>query len=177
MNEILERPPKTIMDVFRMLPEGTLAELIKGKLFMSPSPIKSHQVLVGRLFAEMARHVEEAGLGEVYIAPFDVYLDEQANVVQPDIIFVGKDNMSIVKDHIHGVPDLLVEVLSPGGKSHDLKTKKSLYEKYGVREYWVIDPITKESSLFSLDAMGKYSSAVHASGKLKSKLLRKTFVF
>ena len=60
------------------------------------------------------------------MAPFDVYLDEHANAVQPDIVFVTKKNRSIIELHIHGVPDLVVEVLSEGNKSHDL-TKRKIY--------------------------------------------------
>jgi Uma2 family endonuclease len=71
-----------------MLPEGTLAELIDGILYMSPSPIDSHQRAVTRLVGQMYLFVEKNDLGEIFTAPFDVYLDEHSNAVQPDILFL-----------------------------------------------------------------------------------------
>jgi Uma2 family endonuclease len=159
-----------------MLPEGTLAELIDGNIYMSPSPIKSHQLVDGRLYAGILSYVEENNLGEVYIAPFDVYLDEASNAVQPDIIFVAKKNLSISKDHIHGVPDLLVEVLSPGNMNHDTLRKKELYERFGVKEYWIIDPETRESIGYQLED-GKYREFFRSIGTVQSELLNSDFKF
>jgi Uma2 family endonuclease len=176
MNEVLESPPRTIMEVYRMLPEGTLAELIKGKIYMSPSPVTNHQRIIFKISRLIADFVEVHNLGEVFVAPFDVYLDENNNAVQPDIIFVAKENLSIIKEHIHGVPDLLIEVLSEGNKSHDLKTKKDLYEKFGVKEYWIIDPTTKEAVGYFL-TQGKYDKSISEIGKIDSKLLNHSFEF
>jgi len=176
MIDVLERPPRTIMEVYKTLPEGTLAELINGVIYMSPSPIRSHQQIIMRLSSAMFKFIEENDLGELNVAPFDVYLDEQRNAVQPDIIYVGKENLSIIKDHIHGVPDLLIEILSEGNKNHDLKTKKDLYETFGVKEYWVIDPTTKEAMGYFLNA-GKYAGAVNAVGRIDSKILDHSFEF
>ena len=174
MAEILLHPPRTIMEVYKMLPVGTLAELIDGIIYMSPSPIRRHQQIIGKLFSEMYQFAAKKNIGEVYVAPFDVYLDEHANAVQPDIIFVARENASIVKDHIHGVPDLLIELLSPGNKSHDTVKKKNLYEKFGVKEYWIIDPQTKESIGYTLD--GKvYKEFFRSTGEITSRLLDATF--
>ena len=96
------------MEVYRMLPEGTLAELIDGILYMSPSPIDSHQRAVTRLVGQMYLFVEKNDLGEIFTAPFDVYLDEHSNAVQPDILFIAKENLNIVRSHVHGVPDLII---------------------------------------------------------------------
>ena len=137
MDEVLVRPPRTIMEVYKMLPEGTLAEVINGIIYMSPSPLRKHQQIIGKLFSQLFEYVETKQLGEAYVAPFDVYLDEEANAVQPDIIFIANENLSIVQDHIHGVPDLVVEVLSGGNRSYDLKTKKNLYEKFGIKEFGI----------------------------------------
>ncbi len=176
MAEILERPPRTIMEVFKMLPEGTLAELINEKIYMSPSPVTDHQRLVLRLSSRMDDFLEKNGLGEVFVAPFDVYLDEHANAVHPDIIFVSKGQANIVQDHIHGVPDLLIELLSPGNKSHDTVIKKNLYEKFGVKEYWIIDPATKESIGYRLKG-NKYEEILRSVGSISPELLNNTFEF
>src|SRR5438105_4567114 len=121
MQETGIHPPRTLMEVFKMLPEGTLAELIDNRLFMSPSPIGRHQRLITRLAIQIGNFIEQKKLGEIFVAPFDVYLDEEENAVQPDLIFVAAKNLSIVNDDdvIHGVPDLLIEILSPGNPEHD----------------------------------------------------------
>ena len=85
------------------------------------------------------------------LSPCDVFLDAQANAVQPDIIFVSTEHLSIIKDDaIYGIPDLLIEVLSAGNSEHDLVTKKRLYEKFGVKEYWIVNPVTDETIGYSL---------------------------
>lgn len=145
-------PPRTIMEVYKMLPEGTLAELINGQLYMSPAPNTNHQRVSGKIGFLLRSYVENHSLGEIFDAPYDVYLDKENNAVQPDIIFVSTQNTSIVKSHgIVGVPDLIVEFLSPSINTHDLVTKKELYEKFGVKEYWIIDPSTKESIVYKLE--------------------------
>lgn len=176
MSQILDRPPRTIMEVFTMLPEGTLAELIDGKIYMSPSPVSDHQRVISRLFNKMYNYTESKGLGEMFVAPFDVYLDEHSNAVQPDIIFVSKDQSHIVKDHIHGVPELLIELLSPGNKTHDTVIKKNLYEKFGVKEYWIIDPATKESIGYELRGK-RYEEYTKSVGYITSRLLNSRFDF
>src|SRR5690349_2975770 len=126
MQETGIHPPRTLIEVFRMLPEGTLAELIDNRLFMSPGRIGKHQRVLRNLFRVFDEFVRVKKLGEVFFAPFDVYLDEEENAVQPDLIFISSKNLSIVDDDgvIHGVPDLLIEVLSPGNPEHDTIIKK-----------------------------------------------------
>src|SRR5689334_15364090 len=108
-------PPKTIMEVYKSLPEGTLAELIEGTLYMSPSGNTFHQRISRKLTSSFEKFLEQnPATGEFFVAAYDVYLDEESTAVQPDLIFVLSENSSIIKDDcIHGVPDLLVEILSP----------------------------------------------------------------
>lgn len=176
MEEMISRPPRNIMEVYKSLPEGTLAELINGVIYMSPSPVRPHQRIVTMLSARMALFVEDNSFGEVYVAPFDVYLDEHSNAVQPDIVFVALENLSIIEGHIHGVPDLVVEVLSEGNKSHDLVKKKELYQRFGIKEYWIIDAETKEAVGFE-HSRGKYLEFARNIGKVSSRLLQQTFEF
>jgi len=161
-----------------MLPEGTLAELIDNRLFMSPSPIGKHQRLITRLTIQLGNFIDSEKLGEIFVAPFDVYLDETANSVQPDIIFVATRNISIVNDDdvIHGVPDLIIEVLSPGNPEHDTVTKKNLYERFGVKEYWIADPATKSTIGYQLEK-GSYKKLNSEKGKIDSILLGHSFQF
>ncbi len=171
-------PPRTIMEVFKMLPEGTLAELINGTIYMSPSPLFRHQQVILNLGSQLNGFLEQGNGGKVAIAPFDVYLDEIRNAVQPDIVVVLDKNIQILNEggHIHGVPDLLVEVLSKGNNKHDLITKKDLYEKFGVQEYWVVDPETKLAMIFSLKE-GKYTLMDEKIANITSPLLNHSFTF
>jgi Uma2 family endonuclease len=173
MKSLIETPPRTIMEVYKSLPEGTLAELIDNTIYMSPSPISKHQLILNEINFQLLQFLKKDASGIVFIAPYDVYLDETSNAVQPDIVVVLEDNRNIIdpNGHIHGVPDLLVEVLSPGNKDHDLIKKKDLYERFGVKEYWIIDPETKLALCFQL-VSGKYVKAGEEIGLIQSILLK-----
>lgn len=109
----IQTPPRTIMEVFRSLPEGTLAEVINGNLYMSPSPTRSHQRLFRKLLVAFTNFIEPLALGEAFSAPYDVFLDEDANAVQPDIFFITTERLPIAEeDGVYGAPDLIVEMLS-----------------------------------------------------------------
>ena len=172
-----ENPPRTIMELYKMLPEGTLAEIIDGSIYMSPAPTPKHQRIVGKLYRVLTDYIERSNLGEVFISPCDVFFDEAANAVQPDLIILLRENSSFIgEDAIHGVPDMLLEVLSPGNPGHDLIRKKELYQKFAVKEYWVIDPDTKETFGFILRD-GQYSNPYKLTGRIKSPLLNQEFTF
>src|SRR5688572_1741614 len=106
MENLISRPPRTIMEVYKMLPEGTLAELIEGNIYMSPAPSLNHQEITTLLIGRFVAFLENKNLGKVYAPPLDVFLDEHSNAIQPDLVFVHNNNLSILKqDAIHGVPD------------------------------------------------------------------------
>jgi Uma2 family endonuclease len=178
MNLGIQSPPRTIMEVYKTLPEGTLAELIDNTIYMSPSPIGKHQKTLQNLFRKLSEAIEDKKLGELYIAPYDVYLDENSNAVQPDLILVLKANEKIIepKGHIHGVPDLLVEILSEGNKEYDLIKKKDLYERFGVKEYWIVDPDTRLALCYQLKDK-KYFKCGEEIGIIKSPLLNMEIKF
>ncbi len=178
MEAVIVNPPRTIMEVFKMLPEGTLAEVIENTLYMSPTPVTPHQRIVSMLLIKMGSFIVDKKLGEIFTASFDVFLDETSNAVQPDILVILHENRGIIdeKSTIHGVPDLIIEILSPGNKKHDLVTKRALYEKFGVKEYWVVDPATREATGFSLKDHA-YSEIFNGTGEITSTLLANTFTF
>ncbi len=113
-------------------------QIINGQEIMLPSPKIDHQKIVRKTEKVIERFVTERNLGELFRAPLDVIFEENINRVQPDLIFVGKDNTDIIKDWIIGVPDLLVEVVSTESFHLDTTGKKKLYEKSGVKEYWIV---------------------------------------
>jgi Uma2 family endonuclease len=176
MDTVMTRPPRTIMELYEMLPDGTHAEIIDGALYMSPTPVSKHQIVSMNLSVEIGSYLKKAKLGKLFAAPFDVYLDSTSNAVQPDLIVVLNENQSIIKEHIHGVPDLLIEILSPGSVKMDTVLKKELYERFGVQEYWIINPETGFATGFKLVA-GQYHELATFQNKIQSFLLEKEFSF
>jgi Uma2 family endonuclease len=169
-------PPRTLMEVYRMLPEGTRAEIINGTLYMSPAPTPHHQEITITLSSYIFLYVSKNSLGKTFNGPIDVYLDK-GNAFQPDLVFISNKNLSIIKeDGIYGAPDLVIEVLSPGNKTFDLTKKKKAYEKASVKEYWVVDPETRIATGFQLKKEG-YKEFKSEKGKLNSALLNHIFKF
>jgi Uma2 family endonuclease len=122
-------------------------EIIDGELYVSPSPRLPHQDVLASCF-ELLRAAQKAGHGRAYIGPVDVVLDEH-NVFVPDAVFIAQDRLSIAQDtHIHGAPDLVVEILSPGTKHRDLGVKLQTYGRRGVKYYWVLDLYSKSVQVF-----------------------------
>lgn len=125
---------------YLLVPEDRRVELMDGEFYMVPSPGEYHQRLSGKLEFRLRKFIEERDLGFLYYAPFDVVLSEN-DVVQPDILFISKHRKGIITpDNVRGAPDLVIEILSPNTSKRDRITKKRLYSKYGVREYWIADP-------------------------------------
>jgi Uma2 family endonuclease len=177
MQKEFVKPPRTAFEVFQMLPEGTLAEVIENQLFMAPAPTPDHQETSGNLFIEISLFVKKNKLGKVYISPIDLYLDEYSNVVQPDLLFISKSNSLVIdKKGLRGVPNLIIEVLSPGNKNYDSVKKKKLYEKFGVKEYWMVDPETRIATGFLLKN-GAYANQRESTGQIKSIVLGEIFSF
>ncbi|MBI2920999.1 MAG: Uma2 family endonuclease [Planctomycetes bacterium] len=114
-------------------------ELIDGEFVVSPSPGRKHQRAVLRLGAFLDAGVRRLGLGDVFIAPFDVILSPH-NALQPDVIFIARANLHRLKERLEGPPDIAVEFLSPSTASRDLKKKRDLYARFAVPEYWIGDP-------------------------------------
>jgi Uma2 family endonuclease len=175
---MLSNPPKTIMEVYKMLPEGTLAELVNGRIYMTPPPNTEHQGIAMTISGEIYIALKAKRIfGKVFTAPTGVFLDEAENAVQPDIVFISAKNKSLIKsDAIHGVPDFMLEILSPGNRGHDLKRKKGLYEKFAVKEYWIIDPGSREAVGYRI-VDGLYEEFFRESGKIQSHVLKKTIKF
>lgn len=138
MEAILEKK-KTVQD-YLQLEEGTLCQLLNGEIIMSPAPNRKHQQLIGLLYRLIGNHVEKTAVGEIYIAPFDVYLDDD-NVVQPDICFFSTARLHLLSNRgAEAAPDLVIELLSPANAYYDLRYKLELYERFGVAEYFIVDP-------------------------------------
>ncbi|MBI3359306.1 MAG: Uma2 family endonuclease [Nitrospirae bacterium] len=149
-----------------------LTEIIEGEEIMSPSPLTIHQKIVLRLLRKISEHTERLNQGEAFVSPLDVIFEEGINRLQPDIIFIKKDNLHIVQDWIRGVPDVLIEVVSEGSVTIDTVKKKAVYERYGVPEFWIVYPSLKTIEIFVLES-GKYQlhSFAELQGKVTSKII------
>jgi Uma2 family endonuclease len=163
--------PTTAIEVYRMLPEGTRCEVIFNTLIMSPSPTFSHQRLLSDLHALFYSFLKANNSGRVVLAPFDVYLENYESVVQPDLFIILNENLHLIQtDGYYGAPDIAIEILSQN-KAYDTQRKRSLYEKGGVREYFMIDPENKKTTLLTLNAAGVYEQTYEETGMLKSAIL------
>ena len=143
-------PPVTRYD-YQQMPDGPpYFQVIEGDLVMSPSPNLFHQNVAGRLYSLILQFLEKQPLGEVFIAPFDVFLSD-TNVYQPDVVFVSRANRSRITEHgIEGAPDLVVEILSPTTARYDKGSKRKTYARTGVKELWLVDAETRTIEVFHL---------------------------
>jgi Uma2 family endonuclease len=140
-------------------------ELIDGEAFcMSPGPNRLHQKCLGELHRQIANYLE-GKLCEVYLAPFDVRLVEDTSasdedtttVVQPDI-FVVCDRDKLDDRGVKGAPDLVVEIISPSTAKRDITTKYELYQRHGVKEYWLLYPNDRTLLVYRLSEEGRYAT-------------------
>jgi Uma2 family endonuclease len=122
------------------LDDNFFYELIQGELVKKAAPSPLHQRIVRKILLafENFRVAQNLG-GEVFTSPIDVFIDDE-NAPQPDVLFIREENKQIItSDGIFGVPDIVVEVLSPSSVVRDRITKMALYGQFGVSEYWIID--------------------------------------
>ena len=140
----------TYEDYLRLPDDGKRYQVIEGEVYMVPALTPYHQDILGRLFVLLRTFVEEHRLGKVYCAPCDVILSQE-DVVQPDIFFICKEREDIItKKNIQGAPDLVVEVLSQFTAKLDRTLKTGLYERFGVKGYWLVDPDQKQIEVLAL---------------------------
>jgi Uma2 family endonuclease len=154
MAEILER--KITVKEFRAMefPENDyyIYELINGIIMKKAAPKPIHQFVVRRLSKAFENYLDQNPIGEFLTSPIDVFFDDNSQT-QPDLLFIKKERDFIVDldEGIMGAPDLIVEILSPGSYKADKIDKKNLYERFGVKEYWIIDPNNKVVEAFVMN--------------------------
>lgn len=142
-------------------------EIIKGKILPMSAPSRKHQEISWSLTLKIGNHFANHPC-RAYAAPFDVRLLDKSKsakankniitVVQPDICIVC-DLKKLDDKGCLGAPDLVVEILSPGNSTKEMKTKKQLYEENEIREYWIVDPERECAFQFHLTESGVYSPA------------------
>ncbi len=166
----------TYDDLVAMFPEGDRLrhELIAGEHFVTPSPTNRHQELSIRLTISIGVHLEgHSAQGKLYAAPFDVVMTPY-DVVEPDLLVVLGDQLHILTEaNVKGVPGLVVEILSPGTRKRDQTLKRQLFDREGVREYWMVDPDRNQVAVHRRGTDGSFPlvTTLDASGTLTTPLL------
>lgn len=161
----------TAADYMALSDDGRRYELIDGELVMSPSPIYGHNAVELWVAARMQDYVDARRLGTVNIET-DVVLDKRL-VFRPDIHFVARSRRSIIRKHVYGAPDLAVEVTSPDNRPMDLFTKRRDYERYGVREYWILDIARQPFAAYQWHLRGgRYAGGLLDAAVLRARVIR-----
>lgn len=164
------QPPKTMQEVWESLPEGTLCQLINNKLIIRPAPLVIHQQILNEINVEISIFLRKNQIGKIIISPTDVHFSKE-NILQPDLLFIKKENLNIIRNKgIFGVPDMIIEVLSPSTSQFDFEEKKFVYERFGVEEYFIVDPSSKSVESFFLKNK-EYVMQETLYGKISSKSL------
>lgn len=136
---------KATIEDFWALPESMQhIEYINGEILMAPTPTVAHQAVLRNLSFALHEFVKRTATGSIFFSPLDVILPS-GDVVQPDAFFltIEETERAHAAKRVHGAPSFVVEILSPGSIKHDVRTKRELYERNGIREYWIVDPKTK----------------------------------
>jgi Uma2 family endonuclease len=162
---------KLTYEDFLLFPDdGQRHELIDGEHYVTPSPIVRHQRLLRRLTEALLSYLKEHPLGELFFAPLDCIFTN-FDVVEPDLLLVTNDQRHILTEkHVRGAPALVVEILSAGTRRADERLKRDLYDRVGVREYWVIDPDTDTIAIYRRTDNGQFPRAGHVSSQANEAL-------
>ncbi|HIS30658.1 MAG TPA: Uma2 family endonuclease [Candidatus Limivivens intestinipullorum] len=139
----------TIEDIYK-LPEGTRAELIDGQIYYMAPPSRMHQKILHFFDRTIGNYIaEKGGLCEIYPAPFAVFLNKDAiNYVEPDLSVIC-DPSKLDDKGCHGAPDWIIEIVSPSSQCMDYLTKLLRYRTAGVREYWIVNPMTRMVTVYA----------------------------
>jgi Uma2 family endonuclease len=151
----LQTTKRLTYDDFLKLPDdGKRYEIIDGELYVNASPVPRHQRIVGRIYFALQAWFNAHGGGEAFVAPLDIRFDDY-NVVEPDVIAIKADRLSIIgPKNLQGPPHLVVEVLSDGSRRADEIDKRKLYDRFGVDEYWIADPELELVKIYRRTAAG-----------------------
>jgi Uma2 family endonuclease len=168
-------PRYTYDQLVAELPESNQpCELWDGELVMSPTPSFYHQEIALAFYRILFDWVSPRRFGKVIAAPMDMVLSPH-RVVQPDVLFIAQERLHVIQRVVMGPADLVAEVVSLGGRQRDRMEKRDLYEQYGVREYWIIDPESKTVEVLALDSGRYVLSARCGMGQIASSRLLSGF--
>ena len=165
----------TYQDLLTTPDDRNRYEIFEGNLIATPSPNEAHQSASMNLSLLLGSHIKRYNLGKIYTAPFDVCFDNET-VIEPDLLFVSKERLSIVeRQRVNGAPDLIIELLSPKAEDRDRGFKFRRCAQEGVKEFWLVDPEKQVIEIYTLTAKGyelhgKYSGAQSVKSTMLSGL-------
>lgn len=131
--------------------DAFLYELLNGVIVKRASPKVIHQRVSKKLFRQLEDFILAKALGEIFYAPIDVVLDDN-NAPQPDLVYIANTNEQVVinnEDVIIGIPDLVVEIISPNSIKRDRIEKMAIYEQFKIKEYWLVDPNNQSIEIYT----------------------------
>lgn len=162
----------TFADFYAIIQPEQKADLIDGIIYMaSPEGTKASR-LFAWLFVVLAHYLEYTELGEIFGSRTAFRLGAKDSP-EPDIAFVKKERLHLVREgHIAGAPDAAMEIVSPESVNRDYHKKRTLYERAGVAEYWIIDEEMRKVTLLRLDHTGKYREVRSVRGILRSQVIK-----
>ena len=150
-------PQITWQDVQQLPDDGNRYEAIEGELYVTPVPSRRHQTIAGELFLRLHELFVVPGHGRLWFAPLGVEFPATGEGVQPDLVFVSERRRGVLApEGLRGAPDLVVEILSPTTSHRDRGIKLRLYERQGVREYWIVDPEASAVDVWRFDASPRH---------------------
>jgi Uma2 family endonuclease len=144
----------TYEDYVQLPNDGKRYEILEGELSVTPAPNTKHQIASVNLTVLLSNHTRDKDMGRILYAPIDLIL-EPTSVLQPDLLFVSKARQHIITERaVEGVPDLVVEILSPATARIDRVTKAQIYARHKVPAYWIVDPEQESVEIYLLSADG-----------------------
>lgn len=147
---VAQTRPATLEDLAATPDDGRTYEIIDGEIVVSAAPTFRHQLVSQLMNRSFLNWIGEHEVGLVLTAPVDVVLNT-GQTFQPDLLFIADANSGEVIDgRFHGAPDLVVEIVSPTSRSRDSFVKPMRYARFGVREFWLIDPDLRTVSAYDL---------------------------
>ena len=149
----------TYADYVALPDDGLRHEIIDGEHYVTPAPVTRHQRISRNLLYLIQSYLETHPIGEVFCAPFDALLSE-FDIVVPDLLYLSRERgRFLTEKNLQGPPDLVIEILSPSTRSRDERLKRDLYERVGVQEYWLVDPLRDVIHVYRLDETERFAAA------------------
>ena len=147
------QPVLTIADLDVMPDDGNRYEIIEGELIVSRAPSLLHQIIVSNIIALIRNYLDTNSIGIVVPGPGVIFND--VNGVIPDVVFVSNEKRGEIAfgEKLTGAPELVIEILSPGAENErrDRAVKRQLYGRFGVEEYWIVDPVNRFIEVYHLE--------------------------
>jgi Uma2 family endonuclease len=167
-------PRLTVDDLSALPDDGKRYELIEGELLVSRAPRLEHQAITMNLGIALGNYLKQNPVGKIYPTPGVIFSDFDA--VIPDLVFISHERLDEISEdgRLVGAPEIVIEILSPGAENEkrDRQIKRQLYRKYGVKEYWIIDP---ENAAIEIYRSPKFNRAkiLTVEDEIKTPLLPK----